>query len=372
MELKAYLRILRRKWWIVLPTFLITFVSALAFTVNQLPVYRATATFIVRVAFVLQDDRSVLSALDTLSRRVEIANTFGEVATSRLMKNMVANNLGLSPELRRGLSVGSRLLAGTNILEISAEGSDPALVGDFANEIGSGTMDYVQSLYEAYELEPLDEAIKPSSPVAPNRVLNLSLGGIFGLALGIGLAFLLEYLQSPLPRAANFGILDDETGVYNRHYFMLRLRQEMSRARRNRYPLSIALINFNPRGMLDASSSTVRSETLRRTAAFVESCLRDEDIMARLGDTVFALMLPDIPGDTAIKTVEILQTGLDSTPLELEKSGVTLNVDSVAGVVAVHNGVAPDELLSRAQLALEDAQTAAHGKVSLYSKRLKR
>ena len=68
---------------------------------------------------------------------------------------------------------------------------------DFANTIGSKTVDYVKSLSEVYDLEPLDEAVAPRSPFLPNRALNIALGAIFGLILGVGIAFLVEYLQMP-------------------------------------------------------------------------------------------------------------------------------------------------------------------------------
>ena len=196
MEFKTYLRILVNRWWIILPSFLITFIATVVFTFTQPVVYQATATYVVRVGVIFQDDRSFVSALDTLSRRVEIASTYAEVTNSRVIKNLAADALGLSPEHRRSLSVDSRLIAGTNILEIIVEGNDPVLVRDFTNAVGAQTVAYVQKLYETYELELLDQAALPRSPVKPDKVLNLTLGGLFGLILGVGLALFAEYLRS--------------------------------------------------------------------------------------------------------------------------------------------------------------------------------
>jgi len=202
MESKTYLHILARKWRIILASFLITFIATVVFTYTQPAAYQATGTYIVRVGATFQDDRGFVSALDTLSRRVEIASTYAEVTSSRMIRNLAADALGLSLEQREQLSVDSRLIAGTNILEITVEGRDPALVRDFANAVGAQTVAYVQKLYEAYELEPLDQAMLPESPVRPDKVLILSLGGLFGLILGAGLALITEYLEtSPEPAA---------------------------------------------------------------------------------------------------------------------------------------------------------------------------
>jgi diguanylate cyclase (GGDEF)-like protein len=369
MELKIYLRILLRKWWIVLPAFLITFTATAVLTFNQAPTYRATATFIVTPNGSFEDARSFLSGLEVLSRRTEIASTYAEVAASRLIRQDVAEELNLSDDQRKRLSVDSQLLAGTNLFKITVEGSDPVLVRDFANMIGAKTMAYVQELYETYDLRPLDQATLPASPVEPNKKLNLALGAILSLALGVGLAFLSEYLQTPLESMTNLGILDEETGAYNGRYFRQRLGEEMSRARRNKYPLSLALMNVDHLEVMRPSlSPQARSEVLRKVAVFLKQYLRQEDVLARLDGTIFALLLPDTTGEKAQAVMEKLQTRMAWTPLEMEKSGVKLNLSSAAGVAAYqHNGAEQSEFLAEANRALKQAEAAGYGKVWLLS-----
>jgi capsular polysaccharide biosynthesis protein len=198
MELRIYLRILRRRWWIVLPAFLSVFVATSAFTSAQAPIYRATGTFIVapkKLSF--EDTRSFMTGLDTLSRNAEIAGTYVEVARSRMIKREASTALDFSAEERGSLSVDSRLLAGTSVIEITVEGNDPALAQSFAVMVGEKTTAYMQELYDAYDFKPLDPPSLPRSPAKPRKTLNLALGAIFGLALGVGLAFLVEYLQVP-------------------------------------------------------------------------------------------------------------------------------------------------------------------------------
>ena len=50
-------------------------------------------------------------------------------------------------------------------------------------------------------IEIVDPAITPTGPIKPNKQKNLLLGLIFGLALGIGLAFLLEYIDDTIKNA---------------------------------------------------------------------------------------------------------------------------------------------------------------------------
>jgi diguanylate cyclase (GGDEF)-like protein len=120
--------------------------------------------------------------------------------------------------------------------------------------------------------------------------------------------------------------------------------------------------------MPKSSSSQVRSEALRKVAAFLKQYLREEDVLARLDGTVFAFLLPDMPAEEARAIMEKLQTRMAWTPLEIEKSGVTLNLSGAAGVVAYqYNGTVQDEFLAKADRALQQAEAAGDGEVCLLS-----
>ncbi len=56
----------------------------------------------------------------------------------------------------------------------------------------------VSSELTSTNIRVLDSAVMPGGPVRPNRRRDISMGMLFGLALGIGLAFFLEYLDSTL------------------------------------------------------------------------------------------------------------------------------------------------------------------------------
>jgi capsular polysaccharide biosynthesis protein len=184
------------KWWLIILTMAVTLGVVSLLTITQKPTYQTSVTYILRPNISDEDARDLLSGLDVLSRREEIANTYAEVAISRFIKNKAVDILGLSSEEKEDLTVSSRLLAGTNVLEITITGTNPTMVRDFANTVGEETVNYVQELYETYQLAHLDPAELPVSPIKPSEVINLSFGLFFGIVLGMGLAFLAYYLQS--------------------------------------------------------------------------------------------------------------------------------------------------------------------------------
>jgi diguanylate cyclase (GGDEF)-like protein len=367
MELRVYLRILFRKWWIVLSALLITFVATVVFTFAQTPKYKATATFVVAPDRSLEDGG--VYGLDTLSRQTEINNTYAEVAISHLIRQRAADELKLSPDQMASATIDAQPLAGTNLIKISALGDDPVLVRHLANTVGIETVAYMQELYEIYTMKLLDEAALPTSPEGRNEKLNLVLGAALGLVLGGGLAFLSEYLQTPLESAMSFDILDGETGAYNERYLRQRLGEEMSRARRSGSPLSLALMNIDCLGSIGTSHPPqVRGEALRRVAAFLKRYLREEDVLARLDGTTFAFLLPDTSEESAKAMMEELQAKLDSTSFEIETSGAELNLSGAAGVAACQNDcVEPGEFLAEVSQALRQAESSGCGKVCALS-----
>jgi diguanylate cyclase (GGDEF)-like protein len=370
MEFGSFLRSLIGKWWIILPTFAITFTATYLFTDNQPLIYESTVTFVMRPRSSFTGDKEVVRVVDTLSRFVEINTTYAEVAMSKRIKNLAIERLGLSTQERRDLSVNSGVVAGTNILEISVQGTEPAVVRDFANAVSAETLTYVSNLYDLFELEPLDSAELPTRAIKPNKPLNLAVGGILGLVLGLVWASLFQFLlQEPAEGPVSFDIIDSETGAFNKSYLRLRLRQEMSRVKRNNYFLSLALIKISHQGMPDASLPLLPSEVLRRVTMLLRSSLREEDVLTRFDETTFALLLPDTTGQSAQVLLETVQTKIGVTSLDLSGSGSKLYIQVAAGVAAYEEDyeINPDELLARAVSALKNGASPAYSTVSLFS-----
>lgn len=199
MELWTFIRVLLKKWWLILPIFLLTLGATIFFTSQQQPLYQARGTYVVTLNTLLIEDNNFVSALDILSRRTEISTTYAEIAMSRRVRRLAADQLDLSDLSREGLSVDARLIPGTNLLELTVLGRDPVVAMSYVNTIGETTQAYVENLYEVYELTQLDPPIVSSEPVQPNSLINLLLGSVVGLALGVGAAMLAAYLTYEPP-----------------------------------------------------------------------------------------------------------------------------------------------------------------------------
>jgi len=363
MEIRRYIQIIIANWWILLISVVITMAATLVFTLRQPRIYESTSTFVIRPhsSLILEDE--FVSTLDTLSRRVEINNTFAEVTTSKLIKARAAEKLGLDSNQRRGLSASGRVLAGTNILRLTVQGRDPEIAQAFAEAVSQETVAYVSNLYDVFELGQLDGASLSRTPVSPNLPLNLAIGFVLGFGLGLTIIFLKEYLGSPGGLQQHFDIIDPDSGIYNRAYLDMRLRQEVSRARNSGGRLSLALIRVSDRTSTDFRAS---AEAMPLVAAIFEPLLRDEDLLARYGETTFALILPDLSGCGAQAAVEQLRLRLGTAPVGQEGLQRMAALRSAAGVAEI--GAADkneDSLLARAMDALDEAERGTYGRVVL-------
>ncbi len=364
MEIKTYLRILMQEWWIVLLCTVTALVATYVFTQRQPVIYQSTATFIMRPrAELVEDQNDSVRVLETLGRHLSIASTYVEVASSRLIKQRAAESLNLSALQRENLTVNGEAVAGTNIIKISAQGVDPEIARDYANQVGVETVVFVSGLYEVFELEPLDAATTPRNPVSPSLPLNLALGLFLGAALGAGLSLLIAYLRMPQTATHRFDIIDPEVGANNLAYFRLRLRAEISRAKRTGRPFSLALLRITQNG------DPAERVALQRVALMFQSRLREEDVLAYAGDAIFALILPETTGAIAKEMVEELCIRLqgDESQAKYEENGAW-GLNTSAGVSCYLDALLDaDEFWGQAALALNDADIFAYGKVTLYS-----
>jgi diguanylate cyclase (GGDEF)-like protein len=350
MELKAYWRILRRRWWLVLLGFAAVFGLTWVLSSRQPPIYEASTTFVIRPrASESSVGEEFVRALDIVSRRVEINTTFAEVATSRLIKKQAVERLGLSSAEQQDLKVNARVVGGTNVMEISVEGRDPAVTRDFANAVGAETVAYVGQLYDVFELEPLDEANLPRTPSRPNVAVNLAMGSVLGLALGASLVFVLQYLETTAVERESFNIIERETGAYTRSYLLHRLWGEVSRARRSKRPLSLGLIRMEFDGEPSAHNTRDHAEVMRLTKATVERSLREEDVLARFDADTFAVLLPDTSGQQAQNLLKKTITRVRSMPHYAELRKYASEVRPMLGVATyVDFRVEPERFLDDA------------------------
>jgi diguanylate cyclase (GGDEF)-like protein len=362
MELRSLLQVVTSRWWLVIPAFVIAVGVTAVLTYNQRPIYQSTARLVVAPAIDLQDD--ALAAFALIARQSEITETYAQISSSRTIRDTAAQALGLGEGQRASLDLSSRLVPGTMLVEIDGSSPDAALAAAYANAASNALVDYVAENYGIFKVTVLDPATTPNRPVSPNIPLNLALGGIGGLLLGVGLALALHLLHPPV-RVGLRDVVDPETWAFNDSFFRYRLGQEVSRSQRSKRAASVALLDINHGGALDQLLPRARTHAMRRVATLLDAHVRPEDLVARMEGTVFGILLPDTTEEQAVAMIESLRGRITAPALGTFHDGSPAHANPAAGVAAYKAG-APD-VIEHAQSALRAAKEGPIGRTEAFS-----
>jgi len=356
MELKRYLKVLLRWWWLALVAFLTVTAASIVFTYTQTPSYEATARLVVSTAPAVADLREVRASLSALD--AGIINTYAEIGQSRTILEQAWSDLDVPPETRRRFEARSSVLQKTNLILITVAGPDPAIAHEAANAIARHVVDYVSNLYEIYELKLLDAAERPYSPVSPNKKLNLLLGFVLGVGTAIAFTFVAEYLRAPIEEMEQLSLMDAQTGAYKRSYFLHRLREEVSRSNRHQRPFTISRMRVdNLDEIVKLYPPRTRELILQRVVHFLRQSLSEENVIAHWEDGDLVILMPDCDEAMARQAIGRLHTSMQWTLFEVEDLDFKLNLTASFGM-ATHtsNGAGPDDLLRKATEALHRAE----------------
>ena len=126
----------------------------------------------------------------------QLIGTYAEIAKSNAVVKQVVSDLGnnLSPgELRSKMSV--TLLNNTAVIKVAVRDTNPERAALIANEVAKTFMEEVSYIMKIENVQVIDFAEIPSSPVSPRIPMNLAISLVLGLMLGVFISFLIEFLD---------------------------------------------------------------------------------------------------------------------------------------------------------------------------------
>jgi len=208
VTIAQYFRVLRRQWFVVLLLAALSVGGAAAYTARQIPAYSATTQLFVSVHSAEAADISQMSQGSTLiQQRVK---TYAAVVTSPKVLDIVRQQLRLfttSQALAGQITVDSPL--DTVLLNISVTDSDPTRAADIANAIAGQFPTFIAQLetrpgaQSPVTVTATRMATVPNRPISPRVPLNIALGLLVGLGLGIGAAVLRDQLNTSITGIAD-------------------------------------------------------------------------------------------------------------------------------------------------------------------------
>ncbi|TXG99241.1 MAG: diguanylate cyclase [Rhodocyclaceae bacterium] len=162
-------------------------------------------------------------------------------------------------------------------------------------------------------------------------------------------------------------IRDSLTGCFNRRYLDETLERELSRSRREGYPLSLVILDLDHfKQINDTYGHQAGDQALVVLAETLRADIRHEDVLCRYGGEEFIILMPHMPLATAAERAEAWRQKIADIRVPFGKFELTFTTS--AGVAAYpDHGKTPDELSQSADLALYLAKNGGRNRVVVFS-----
>jgi diguanylate cyclase (GGDEF)-like protein len=244
-------------------------------------------------------------------------------------------------------------LPDANIIEFSVQGPDPKKVYLLANGIGQHAVEYVQSLYQVYDLILLDPAAMPVDPISPQPLRDAGVALVVGLAIGVVLALIRELIRTPIENFIRRRNVDNMSLALNRNAFEQILAEAVFGSSKN---FSLCIVHLD--GMADYVNLLPQSTLqiiFRNVTKTLEEQLRGNDRVGRWSELDFIVLLTVTTGDAAMNTMSRVRAAL-STPISLDVSGEELHLDPQIGIAEYRVDDNAQSMIKNIQWALATAK----------------
>jgi diguanylate cyclase (GGDEF)-like protein len=168
---------------------------------------------------------------------------------------------------------------------------------------------------------------------------------------------------------ARLVVKDRMTGLYNQSYIKERLQEELYRAERYRYSLSILMIDLDDFKVInDTHGHTVGDKALKDIAHIIIESIRVSDIPGRYGGEEFLIILPETTSQHALIAAERIRDKIEAHKFEIKPgSSKTAQITISIGVCSYPDfGRSRRDLISFADAALYQAKREGKNRTTVY------
>lgn len=172
-------------------------------------------------------------------------------------------------------------------------------------------------------------------------------------------------------------IIDGLTGVFVRRHFFERFQEELKRAARYRFPLSVLMVDVDDfKSYNDEFGHLVGDRTLKEVAHVIRENVRRVDVIGRYGGEEFIIVSPEIEKRKGVELAERIRSSVARKHFSIYdvETRVTLSIgvssfpeDLSSQQVSEHPEVEVRELIEKADQALYRAKEEGRNRVGSYT-----
>ncbi|WP_082708036.1 Wzz/FepE/Etk N-terminal domain-containing protein [Paenibacillus sp. DMB5] len=204
LDLRDYFQIVKKRLWMIVSIVVVVCLLAGVYSLYiKNPVYEASTKIIVNQTQQVQTAASQLD-LNQINTNIQLINTYKEIIKTPAILDVVAKNYPefntTAEELLKKVNVSS--VNNTQVMTLVVRDNSYQRAAEIVNAISLVFKQEIPSLFNVQNVSILNEAkLNPPvapGPVEPNVVMNMAIAFIVSLMIGLGIAFLLEYLDDTL------------------------------------------------------------------------------------------------------------------------------------------------------------------------------
>ncbi|MHB1844647.1 MAG: diguanylate cyclase [Deltaproteobacteria bacterium] len=157
---------------------------------------------------------------------------------------------------------------------------------------------------------------------------------------------------------------DGLTKIYNKKFFLERLRHEVAYSLRHALPLTLLMFDVDFfKKVNDGHGHQAGDHVLMKLAAIVAETIRGEDIFARYGGEEFALILRECTEDKGLLLAERLRKLVEAADFTFGATRIPVTISIGLACLTGGNFPGPDELIAAADACLYAAKRNGRNRV---------
>ncbi|XVN41005.1 MAG: PleD family two-component system response regulator [Rickettsia endosymbiont of Argas persicus] len=173
-----------------------------------------------------------------------------------------------------------------------------------------------------------------------------------------------DNLRNDLEQSVNLAAKDGLTGLFNRRYFDIHIKQMVEKANKDNTKLYLLMCDIdNFKHVNDTYGHQAGDKILMATARILKNTFRVTDLIARFGGEEFTILLNDISLDQAMYTAERVRVKIEHMDFQIDGREEPLKKTISIGVTEYKKGESIESFIERSDKAMYEAKTTGKNKV---------
>ncbi len=173
-----------------------------------------------------------------------------------------------------------------------------------------------------------------------------------------------DNLRNDLEQSVNLASQDGLTGLFNRLYFDVHIKQMVEKANKEDMKLYLLMCDIdNFKHVNDTYGHQAGDKVLTTTSRILKNTFRVTDLIARFGGEEFVILLNDININQALYTAERVRVKIESMNFQIDEQEEPLKKTISIGVTEYKKGESIKDFIERSDKAMYEAKTTGKNKV---------